>query len=384
MDYNRAMKIRTITVGFNLNPRTLEVRIRRLGDFLQRAGNVFEAKGYTVQTVRIATQPWEKYHTSPAQMLELARRMDACTASASIDYFNLGTTFHPDRIRYAYDFIRETTRGFCTATVCDGEKINTAAAEQTVKVMKKLSRVDPDGFSNLRFAALFNTEPGSPFYPAAYHRGRTSFAIGLENSDLVGEAFSEASSFEEVPRCLNRVMTRAYRRVEMIAESISRDSGYLYGGIDVSVASSVSPHESIAAGFEKLGLGIFGDPGTLTAAKLVTDALRRLPIKRCGYSGLMLPVLEDHGLAERNSEGRFGLTELLLYSAVCGTGLDTIPLPGDVPEKKLYALLLDIASLAVKLNKPLSARLMPVPGKKAGETTAFDFDYFVNTRIMQI
>jgi len=75
---------------------------------------------------------------------------------------------------------------------------------------------------------------------------------------------------------------------------------------------------------------------------------------------------------------------LLTYSAVCGTGLVTIPLPGDIAEKKLYALLLDIASLSQKLNKPLSARLMPVPGKKAGEMTEFTFEYFANSKIMDL
>ena len=98
----------------------------------------------------------------------------------------------------------------------------------------------------------------------------------------------------------------------------------------------------------------------------------------------MLPVLEDFGLAKRNDKRYFNLNNLLLYSAVCGTGLDTIPLPGDISEKKLYALLLDIASLALKLDKPLSARLMPVPGKKAGDKTEFSFGYFVNTKIMDL
>ena len=98
----------------------------------------------------------------------------------------------------------------------------------------------------------------------------------------------------------------------------------------------------------------------------------------------MLPVLEDYGLAQRNTEESYNLTDLLLYSSVCGTGLDTIPLPGDVSEDKLYALLLDIASLAIKLNKPLSARLMPIPHKKAGEMTGYTFEYFVNSKIMKI
>jgi uncharacterized protein (UPF0210 family) len=98
----------------------------------------------------------------------------------------------------------------------------------------------------------------------------------------------------------------------------------------------------------------------------------------------MLPVCEDYGLAKRNDDGMFDLTNLLSYSAVCGTGLDTIPLPGNVSEKKLYALLLDIASLSIKLNKPLSARLMPFPGKKSREMTNYEFEYFVNSKTMRI
>ena len=98
----------------------------------------------------------------------------------------------------------------------------------------------------------------------------------------------------------------------------------------------------------------------------------------------MLPLLEDYGLAKRNTEGQFGIYDLLVYSSVCGTGLDTIPLPGDVTLKKLNALLIDFASLSCKLCKPLSARLMPIPGKDAGDMTDFDFPYFVNSQIMDI
>ena len=157
-----------------------------------------------------------------------------------------------------------------------------------------------------------------------------------------------------------------------------------YNGIDVSICTSVKPDESIAYAFEKLNLGKFGESGTLAIAKMITDSLKQLDIKKCGYSGLMLPVLEDYGLAKRNIEGAFNISDLLLFSSICGTGLDTIPLPGIVSEEKLYALLLDIASLSIKLDKPLSARLMPIPGKKAGEITDYKFDYFVNSKIMSI
>jgi uncharacterized protein (UPF0210 family) len=86
-------------------------------------------------------------------------------------------------------------------------------------------------------------------------------------------------------------------------------------------------------------------------------------------------------LGQRWTEGRVDAHRLLLYSSVCGTGLDAVPLPGDSSVEFIAHLLLDVATLAHRLNKPLSARLFPVPGKKAGEYTTFTSPYLTNTRI---
>ena len=96
----------------------------------------------------------------------------------------------------------------------------------------------------------------------------------------------------------------------------------------------------------------------------------------------MLPVLEDTGLAGRATEGTLTIRDLLLYSCLCGTGLDTIPLTGETTVEQIAALLLDLAAISVRLSKPLTARLMPIPGKKAGEEIRFDFEYFAASRVM--
>ena len=106
-----------------------------------------------------------------------------------------------------------------------------------------------------------------------------------------------------------------------------------------------------------------------------------VPVKQVGYSGLMVPVMEDKLLAQRWAESTYNIDSLLAYSAVCGTGLDTVPLPGDVSLDQMERIFEDVASLAVKWNKPLSARLQPVPGKKAGDRTDFQDPHLFNTTV---
>jgi uncharacterized protein (UPF0210 family) len=123
----------------------------------------------------------------------------------------------------------------------------------------------------------------------------------------------------------------------------------------------------------------------------LTSAIRAARVTRLGFSGVMLPVLEDSVLARRNSEGRFTLRDLLAFSAVCGTGLDTIPLPGDTSAAQLAGVLAEVATLASALGKPLTARLVPMPGLSAGDIVSFDTaddpqlaEFFRPTRVMQI
>jgi uncharacterized protein len=100
-----------------------------------------------------------------------------------------------------------------------------------------------------------------------------------------------------------------------------------------------------------------------------------------GYSGLMVPVMEDKLLAQRWAESAYNIDDLLAYSSVCGTGLNTIPLPGDITADQMNRIFSDVASLAVKWGKPLSARLQPVYGKNPGDRTDFDDPTLFNTTI---
>lgn len=378
------MKIRTITSGLNLDFPVRESQIQSHAEFLHKAKEFYRKEGYQVQTTRIAFPSWER-STGPAEkIVENALKIDEYCLKHGIDYFSMGTTSEESLLPVVFNVIKKTTNGFCSVSAAKNIDLNLNLVRGSAGIIKSLSQEGNQGFANLRFAVLFNVNPNTPFFPAAFHQGPDSFGVGTENSDVIFNTFAQAGSVENAQRDLETNLKLEFEQLQRSSFLLSEITGMIFDGIDVSIAPSVQPDESIAFAFEKLGLGKFGESGSLFLAKLVTDVLKGLNVKKCGYSGLMLPILEDFGLAERNDQGYLDLNKLLSFSAICGTGLDTIPLPGDVSTDKIYALLLDVSALSIKLNKPLSARLMPIPGKKIGDKTEYEFDYFVNTKVMAI
>src|SRR5262249_1276912 len=207
----------------------------------------------------------------------------------------------------------------------------------------------PRSQGNFGFAATAMLKPFAPFYPGAYHtsEGRR-FAVALESANVVEQAFTGASDTDSASQRLLSALTPHLRAVEAVAQRIERETRWTYMGIDPTPAPF--NQVSIGSAIEKLTGQKFGSSGTLTAAAAITRAVQAVPVKRTGYSGLMLPVMEDNLLAQRWAEGTYNMDSVLAYSAVCGTGLDTIPLPGDTTQQQLEKILADVASLAVKWN----------------------------------
>jgi uncharacterized protein (UPF0210 family) len=208
------------------------------------------------------------------------------------------------------------------------------------------------------------------------------FSIAVEAADVVVQSLSAPGGMSALEDGLVQALEQACQPVERVADELATEYGYTFAGIDLSPAPYPTQEISIGGAIERGGVDRFGAPGTLYLAAMITRAIRRTRVPRCGFSGLMLPLLEDSILARRTSECPPTLHELLLYSAVCGTGLDTIPLPDDVSEAELAGAYLDVAALSLALNgKPLTARLLPIPGARSGDLTNFTFEYFANTRV---
>lgn len=391
--------IRTMTLGIGAPHPLDEETVRGAAEFLAGARAAAEGAGYTAQTTRIATRPLleDMAAASDDEIVAYAASLQALCDTYEIGYCSLGPApatdlaFPLERIALLPRLIAPNTALSATVQLATVEAgVRYEAALPTAEAMRSLAE-QSSGEANFRFAALACCEPGGPFFPQAYHRGAEwTVSVGLQSAGVIREAIETlASEVGPGPVTLAALTSRvrealraAAAPVVALVRQVAEDAGYRFGGIDLSPAPM--GEESIADAIEAAGLGLFGEPGTLAICAALTEAIRRVNVPQCGYCGLMLPVLEDETIGERCAEGKVTVTSLLAYSAVCGTGLDTVPLPGDTPPERLAALLLDVAMLAQRLRKPLSARLFLVPGGAAGELTNFASPYLTNTRILGV
>ncbi len=386
------MRIRSITIGTNVSYPLDEEQFSTWNQFQQQAKARFEEARLAVQTVRLATQPFPEVLSEQGveEATAFARDLETLCQAHGIDYCSIGPVVATEPgsdlsyIAAIPDVIRQTETAFATVLVASrATGIQLEALARSAEVIAEIAHTTPQGFGNLRLAILANCGPGSPFFPVAFHQGPSSFAIATEAADLAVDAFAKAANLEEARENLQTAVEETATRIVAVSRGLAAEFDVRFGGIDFSLAPYPETTRSIGHAIEQLGVDAFGSSATLFAVSFIKRAIEEAQFPRCGFSGVMLPVLEDQTLAQRSAEGLFTLDSLLLYSTVCGTGLDTIPLPGDVSVDELSAILLDVATLSLVADKPLTARLMPIPGKHAGEMTDFDFAYFANARVLE-
>jgi uncharacterized protein (UPF0210 family) len=380
-------KIRAITAFVTIERPRYQDEIQATLQMLRQAKRMAGGSGYDVESLRIVTQPFPEYARGLAtdDAVRFFREYDAFAIRESFDP-NIGPAMlHDDDDPAHAELLAQILSSTKTlgATVITGGATGVywkcvAAAAKLVKFVEEHS---PASAGNFKFATTAMLEPYGPFYPGAYHLGTGKrFAVAMESANVVDRVFAETSG--DAPRAAER-LTEALGEhttaVEKIARQVEREMGWTYMGLDPTPAPLKDV--SIGAAIEKFTGAKFGSSGTMTAAAVITRAVQSQPVKRIGYSGLMVPVLEDTLLAQRWTEATYNIDSLLAYSAVCGTGLDTVPLPGDISEQQIRRIMGDVATLACKWKKPLSARLLPIKGKKAGDRTAFDDPFLVNAVI---
>ena len=366
------MKIRSITYFLNPKYPLDENALRKAGEFLAQAQSAYEAAGYEVQTTRLATIPFPKLLNGKVDQTPLlAHKMSGMLKQIGVAYAALGPALieFPESYAVIPEAISASENIFFGGVMADKKNgISLQAIQACAKVIQQASTITPDGFANLRFAALANVKAGAPFFPAAYHDSdEPAFAIATESADLAVDAFAGQQTMDDGRRALISEIEKHGQAIARISNTELSNTRFI--GIDFSLAPFPDDAHSLGRAVENMGVSKIGLHGSLAAAAILTEAVDRADFPHTGFSGFMQPVLEDSVLAKRAAEGTLTIKDALLYSAVCGTGLDTVPLPGDTTAEQIAPLLLDLSALAMRLDKPLTARLMPVPGKRAGDST---------------
>ncbi len=409
------MRIRAITIGqtfpifFESQKREeynaiLEGNLKKFSSFNNDLIENFKNESIQVETKRICSQPFLKYenqinfrdNTQKALSLlsDELNILQSMFNKHDFDYFACSTML-PDELEHFSQFEKSILNEmdkflikfptfFTSLPVVSGKSINFSALKSGAKIIKTLS--EPDPFNNLKFCISSNVPPNTPFFPAAYHKSsvKPAFSIAIEMADEVVKIFSKAPNLTKAKNRLRNRFLEIYDLILNICERVSQKHDIEFFGMDFSPAPYPDPNRSIGTAIENLGIDYFGANGSVFGVALLTNAIPKNKEKIIGFSGLMDPVFEDYTIAKRLSEKKFNLDSLLLYSTMCGTGLDCVPLPGDISERELFYILLDMCTISIKLNKPLTARLMPIPGKNAGDDVEFDFEYFAPSKVIEI
>src|SRR5262245_3169674 len=371
-------RIRAITGFVTIDAKSYASQIQDTVTFLSQVREAVKAAGYDVGGIRISTQPFPEFTRglNRADALALLKSLNDLAAqlrfSPNIGPAMVKDSDDPAAADLAIDTpSKPANRLNANIIVAGDDGIHWNAVKQAARIIKAVGERSQHGQGNFNFGATAMLKPYGPFYPGAWHPGGgpRSFAIGLEAANVVMDVFARDHDPPTAGNALADALTLHMRAVEAAATKAAAGSGWTYAGIDPTPAPG--GQNSIGTAIESFIGAPFGSPGTETAAGIITRAVKDVAVKQTGYSGLMIPVLEETTLTKRWTEKTYGLDSILAYSAVCAGGVDTVPLPGDTSEETIARIVGDVATLAFKWNKPLAARLLPAPGKKAGEMTEF-------------
>jgi uncharacterized protein len=380
-------KVRAITGFVRLDRPTYRKQITDALVVLRRAKAEFESSGYEVETLRLTTQPLAELVSGLSEEKALAFLAQLDDLSVKENFLpNVGPAMLHDSddpaAMHLLERVLSTLPSLEGSTIiADEAGIHWKTIHRTAELVKYVSEHSPRSQGTFNFTATAMLKPFGPFFPGSYHTGAGGqFAIGFEGANVARDVFAkDKGNAAAATADLTAALTKHAAVAAAVGKKIATETGWAYLGVDPTPAPAGDV--SIGAAIEAFTGAKFGSSGTLTAAHIITAAVKAVPEKQVGYSGLMVPVLEDKVLAQRWAESTYNIDSLLAYSAVCGTGLDTIPLPGDISVEQMERIFGDVASLAVKWNKPLSARLQPVHGKNPGDRTDFQDSALFNTTL---
>ena len=397
-------KIRTITSFLTLSEdkSTWEKIIQEAATFGGDLADEFKAQGYHVQSIRIVTNPFGEYlnTTSFHAVLKDMQALANVLKSPSMPKIRIRFAIGEARTKEEIALVPEMIKAFgdiCNVCVNVGvDELGIVDHDLTLscaKAVVEIGKITPRGEGNFNFTINYNCKPLIPYFPASYHTSNTEncFALGLETPDLLVAALqslkaqtNHTTKMQKSYAIMRDALQYHITEILNITHAYAHPYKTNFAGIDTSAAPSKNCASMVDV-YKLLDVPYFGASGTLEASALLTKVFKaQQGCELIGFSGLMLAVVEDQGLADATLRQEFDIRALLQYSAVCGIGLDTVPIEGDTSAEKIAAICADTGTLAFRLNKPLTVRLFPVPNLKEGDMTHFESDDLCNSMVLRV
>jgi hypothetical protein len=256
---------------------------------------------------------------------------------------------------------------------------------QTIKDLAEAS-ADRSGFAAAKFVVFTNQPDGNPFMAGAIHglgQPETVINVGVSGPGVIARALERKIAqsgqqhlgLADLAEEIKRTAFRVTRCGELIGRQVARKLGVPFGVVDLSLAPTPNVGDSVGEIIRILGVDAIGAPGSTAIVALLNDAVKKggtfASQSVGGLSGAFIPVCEDRELADAVGDGSLVLEKLEAITSVCSVGLDMIAIPGSTDAATIAALIADEMAIGLINGKTTAARLIPVPGKEAGEMVSF-------------
>ncbi|OPZ27427.1 MAG: hypothetical protein BWZ02_01646 [Lentisphaerae bacterium ADurb.BinA184] len=410
MIQNENLDVRTITLGLNLcDCRHHEVgalctrlrdKIRRVaGPLVGVCDEVSARYGVPIVNKRLAVSPLADVGAGCEAdgFVQLAQALDAAAQDVHVDFVGgytaqveKGATDADSALIEAMPRALLTTRKVCASLNVASTKagVNMDVIGRIGFLLKEMAAgsADRDGLACAKLVVFANQPQDNPFMAGAYHghgEPEAVINVGVSGPGVVARALerriaqsgADSLGLDELAEEIKQTSFRVTRCGEILGREVARRMGVPFGVVDLSLAPTPKVGDSVGEILKILGMDAIGAPGSTACVALLNDAVKKggafASQSVGGLSGAFIPVCEDAVLAEAAGAGHLSLEKLEAMTSVCSVGLDMIAVPGDTPAETLAALIADEMAIGVVNRKTTAVRIIPVPGKKAGERAVF-------------
>jgi uncharacterized protein (UPF0210 family) len=398
------LDIRTVTLGLSLldcatdSIENTAARVREkiesvAASLVSTVDQIGDEIGIRVANKRIAVTPvsilTEGARGNP---VELGRAIDAAAGAVGVDFIGgYSALVHKGFTRNESDFLDSIPEALASTTrLCGSINAATTRAGINMDAVARVGRLikdaaeltrDRGGLACAKFVCFANAVEDNPFMAGAFHgigEPEAVLNVGVSGPGVVNHAVHQAPTdlpLHELAEVIKKLSFKLARAGELVGREAARRLGIPFGIIDLSLAPTPVPGDSVANILEGMGFERAGAHGTTAALAMLTDAVKKGGAMASnavgGMSGAFIPVSEDAGMIEAAQAGALSLEKLEAWTSVCSVGIDMVAVPGSTSAETIAAIIADEMAIGVMNNKTTAVRIIPVPGREVGEMVEF-------------